>query len=83
MDMTMKNVVNWLLRSVALIRTDVWEECTASIIRVAKIGELGATQHSIPQTAFFKYCTVKEQLGNSAYSNTKRKTILNQELVGI
>jgi hypothetical protein len=28
---------------VALVRTDVWEELSASFIRVTKIGELGAT----------------------------------------
>jgi hypothetical protein len=30
-----------MLDSVALIRTDVSEECSASIIRVTRIGELG------------------------------------------
>jgi hypothetical protein len=32
-----------MLRRVALIRTDVSEELTASFIRVARIGELGKT----------------------------------------
>jgi hypothetical protein len=32
-----------MLRSVALVRTDVWEELSASIIRVTRIGELGTT----------------------------------------
>jgi hypothetical protein len=32
-----------MLRRVALVRTDVSEECTASIIKVTIIGELGAT----------------------------------------
>jgi hypothetical protein len=32
-----------MLRSVALIRTDVSEELSASFIRVTRIGELGAT----------------------------------------
>jgi hypothetical protein len=30
-----------MLGRVALVRTDVSEECTASIIRVTRIGELG------------------------------------------
>jgi hypothetical protein len=30
-------------RRVALVKTDVWEELIASIIRVTKIGELGTT----------------------------------------
>jgi hypothetical protein len=33
-----------MLRRVALVRTDVSEELTASIIRVTRIGELGTTQ---------------------------------------
>jgi hypothetical protein len=32
-----------MLRRVALVRTDVSEELSASIIRVARIGELGTT----------------------------------------
>jgi hypothetical protein len=37
-------VSSGLLRSVALVRTDVSEEPGASLIRVTKIGELGTTQ---------------------------------------
>jgi hypothetical protein len=40
---TVKNDVLWMLRRVALVRTDVWEERSASIIRVTRIGELGTT----------------------------------------
>jgi hypothetical protein len=32
-----------MLRRVALVRTDFSEECIASIIKVARIGELGTT----------------------------------------
>jgi hypothetical protein len=32
-----------MLRSVALVRTDVSEELSASIIKVTRIGELGTT----------------------------------------
>jgi demethoxyubiquinone hydroxylase (CLK1/Coq7/Cat5 family) len=32
-----------MLRRVALVRTDVSEDLSASIIRVTRIGELGAT----------------------------------------
>jgi hypothetical protein len=32
-----------MLRRVALVRTDVSEECSANIIRVTRIGELGIT----------------------------------------
>jgi hypothetical protein len=44
-----------ILRHVALVRTDVSEEISASIIRVTRIGELGtsvltrATQRNIPE----------------------------------
>jgi hypothetical protein len=36
-------VSSGMLRSVALVRTDVSEELSASFIRVAGIGELGTT----------------------------------------
>jgi hypothetical protein len=32
---------SWMLRSVALVRTDVPEELSASIIRMTRIGALG------------------------------------------
>jgi demethoxyubiquinone hydroxylase (CLK1/Coq7/Cat5 family) len=35
-----------MLRRVALVRTDVSEELSASFIRVTRIGELGATHHA-------------------------------------
>jgi hypothetical protein len=38
---TMKNGVLWMLRCVALVRTDVSEELSASFVRVTRIGELG------------------------------------------
>jgi hypothetical protein len=31
------------LHRMALVRTDVWEECIDSIIRLTRIGELGIT----------------------------------------
>jgi hypothetical protein len=34
-------VSSWMLRRVALVRTDVSEEPRASFIRVTRIGELG------------------------------------------
>jgi hypothetical protein len=34
-------VSSWMLRRVALVKTDVSEELTASFIRVTRIGELG------------------------------------------
>jgi hypothetical protein len=37
-------VSSWLLRRVALVRTDVLEEPGASFFRVTKIGALGTTQ---------------------------------------
>jgi hypothetical protein len=43
MVVIMKNAVFWAVMSVALVRTDVSEECITSIIRVTKISELGTT----------------------------------------
>jgi hypothetical protein len=34
---------SWMLRHVALVRTDVSEERSATIIRVTRIGDLGTT----------------------------------------
>jgi hypothetical protein len=39
-----KNGVFWDVMPVALVRTDVSEEPSASFIRVTRIGELGTTQ---------------------------------------
>jgi hypothetical protein len=39
----MKNVVFWDVTLVALVRTDVSEELSASFIRVTRIVELGTT----------------------------------------
>jgi hypothetical protein len=36
-------VSSGILHHVALVRTDVSEECSSSIIRVTRIGELGTT----------------------------------------
>jgi hypothetical protein len=32
-----------MLHCVALVRTDIWEECIVSIIRMTKIGEIGTS----------------------------------------
>jgi hypothetical protein len=40
---TMKMVYSGMLRYVALVRTDVSDELSASFIRVIRIGELGTT----------------------------------------
>jgi hypothetical protein len=39
----MRGMVSGLLRRVALVRTDVSEELSASFIRGTRIGELGTT----------------------------------------
>jgi hypothetical protein len=41
MAMTMNNAVFWMLHHVALVRTDISEEHSTSIISVTIIGELG------------------------------------------
>jgi hypothetical protein len=35
----LENTIFWMLCHVALVRSDILEECIASIIRVARIGE--------------------------------------------
>jgi hypothetical protein len=42
-----------MLRYVALVRTNVWEELTDSIIRVTRIGELRTLALPSQMTAFF------------------------------
>jgi hypothetical protein len=49
-----------MLRRVALVRTDVSEELSASFIRVTKIGELGKTLGVTSQKAPFFRTTVTE-----------------------
>jgi hypothetical protein len=44
-----------LLRCLALVRTDVLEELSASFIRVARIGELGITL-AVTTKYFFAAC---------------------------
>jgi hypothetical protein len=43
MAVTLKNAIFWDLHHVALVRTNILEECSASIIRVTRISELGTT----------------------------------------
>jgi hypothetical protein len=43
MAVTMRNAVFWDVSRVVLVRTDVSEERSASIIRMTRIGELGTT----------------------------------------
>jgi hypothetical protein len=43
-DLIRRMASSGMLRRVALVRTDVSEEPSASFIRVTRIGELGATQ---------------------------------------
>jgi hypothetical protein len=51
-----------MLRRVALVRTDVWEEPSTSFIRVTRIGELRTTLAAILVTL------MKEALGSSETS---------------
>jgi hypothetical protein len=43
MAVTMKNGILWDVMLLALVRTDVSEELSASFIRMTRIGELGTT----------------------------------------
>jgi hypothetical protein len=48
----------WMLCRVALVRTDVSEELSASFIRVTRIGELGTTL-AVSKTPLFIVTAVK------------------------
>jgi hypothetical protein len=52
----MKNVVFWDVALCDFVRTDVWEECIASIIRVTRLGgvfRLLVTSNIVPSSPIF------------------------------
>jgi hypothetical protein len=64
---------------VALVRTDVWEELSASFIRVTRIGELGtpvAVTSSVPSSPNL-VTLIKEALTSSETSVLTRATQRN------
>jgi hypothetical protein len=74
-------VSSGLLRHVALVRTDVSVELSASSIRVTKIGELGTTQAAtaacvVPSSSIF-VTLMKEAPGSSETSILTRATRRN------
>jgi hypothetical protein len=71
------NAVFWMLRHVALARTDVSEELSASIIRVTRIGELGTL--AVTSNRRTLRCTLQwlEALSSSKMSVLTRVTWSN------
>jgi hypothetical protein len=65
-----------MLRRVALVRTDVSEELSASFIRVTRIGELGTTlvTASVVPSSPILVTPMKEALGSSKTSVLTRAT---------
>jgi hypothetical protein len=57
-------VSSGMLRRVALVRTDVSEESSASFIRVTRIGELGIAASVVPSSMIL-VTLMKEALGSS------------------
>jgi hypothetical protein len=70
----MKNRVFWMLRRVALVRTDVSEELSASFVRVTRIGELGmsvvtSNRRKLPRNTMWSLVNMmKEVLSSSETS---------------
>jgi hypothetical protein len=65
-----------MLRSVALVKTDVSEELSASFIRVTRIGELRVTASIVPSSPIL-VTLVKETLSSSETSVLTRVTRRN------
>jgi hypothetical protein len=70
-----------MLRRVALVRTDISEELSASIIRVT-IGELGTTlavtsnRRALPRSFFFlEYTEINGRTGIASEPQTKRSSV--------
>jgi hypothetical protein len=60
-------VSSGMLRRVALVRTDVLEELSASFIRVTRIGELGTTLAVISnRLTLRRYTNISSQLASVA-----------------
>jgi hypothetical protein len=71
-----------MLRRVALVRTDVSEELSASIIRMIRIGELGTTlavvtANVVPTSSILVTLMMKEALSSSETSVLTRATRRN------
>jgi hypothetical protein len=64
---TTKNGVFWMLRRVALARTDVSEELSASFIKVTRMWELGTTPSIVPSSPIL-VTLMKEALSSSQTS---------------
>jgi hypothetical protein len=69
-------VSSGMLRHVALVRTDVSEELSPSIIRVTRIGELGTTGNVVPSSPIL-VTLMMEALSSSETSVHTRATRRN------
>jgi hypothetical protein len=72
-----------MLRRVALVRTDVSEECGASIIRVIRIGELGKALAVTSNRHKLLRNMMMEVLCSSETSDLTRDTRRNIPEVGV
>jgi hypothetical protein len=78
-------VSSGMLRRMALVRTDVSEELSASFIRVGRIGELGTTlavtskRHTLRRNTEFVflllYCTLQHPLSQPAVPTPQNKIL--------
>jgi hypothetical protein len=74
-------VSSGLLRRVALVRTDVWEEPGASSIRVTKIGALGTTQAATSNRRTLRRNTKGSYIPEDGILYSHRRENLNSYLV--
>jgi hypothetical protein len=69
-----------MLRRVALVRTDVSEEVSTSIIKVTRIGELGTTLAVTSNRGFVFFCSVRRLLVAPNVPSTPIVTLMMEAL---
>jgi hypothetical protein len=71
-----------MLHRVGLVRTDVSEECVASIFRVARIGKLGTMLAVTSNRSTLRHFPPKRQFLQEPHGVIPEDDILNNEVAG-